>query len=264
MKNAILAFAGLVTLSACGGGGTSPNQTATFNAAAGHRGDARGEIALNSAGDKIKVDIDGATATLDVGSATAAGTFRAGYQGGTESILAFVSETDASRAGLANYRTSGVSNNTAQFERLRTTEVPTQGSASATGDYVGLLTGNGGFRAGRITGDATVTANFTEGTVRGRVTDRTYGSAINGGAIASVQFGDLALNRTDLNQNGRFSGSVQGGGFTVNGVAATVNSAGYSGLVAGASGDEIVGAVEIDTTYNGSAFTEYGVFATGH
>ncbi len=266
MKRIIIALAGCVALSACGGGGGGGGttiQTATFSPVEAYSGDTQGELELNSAGDRIKVDIDGVTATLTAGSITSAGTFVGGQQTGTEQITAFVSETANSRAGVAHIRDgSDPQNLSSQFARLTKTEVPTTGTATVSGDYVGLLTYNN--RAiGRMTGEARMVANFGSETVRGRITDRKYGSVTTGDAFSTVSVNDIVLEETGFNKNGRFNGDITGGAFSTSTITGTSNGGSFAGVIAGRTGDEIVGGVRVNTTYGSRDFVEQGAFAAG-
>lgn len=265
MKKLMIALTGCVALSACGGGGTTVQQkTPMFTPVAAHQGSAQGELELNAAGDRIKVDIDGATATLTAGSIASAGTFTGGEQTDSERVYAYISETNNSRAGVAHIRNGADPQNlSAQFARITKIEAPTSGSATVSGDYVGILTANNN-AIGRMTGDARLTASFGSQTVRGRITNREYGNLRTGNVSTGVMVNDIQLEETSFNKNGRFIGDISGGAFSTATLNGTATGGGFAGLIAGRDGDEIVGGVQVTSTYGGTDFIEQGAFAAGH
>ncbi|MEY1557595.1 hypothetical protein AB3Y40_18350 [Yoonia sp. R2331] len=264
MKKVFLIGAACLTLAACGGGGGTTVTTPKFAPVQAHQGDGPGELELNAAGDRIKVDMGDVTTTLTAGSIASAGTFVGGRQTGSEQATAFVSATGNSRAGVAFTRNgTDPQHLSSQFARLTQTDAPTTGSATLTGDYVGILTNNNN-AIGRMTGDARITANFGNDTVRGRITNREYGSLTTGNVFATVSVDDIVLEQTGFNGNGRFSGDISGGAFSTAAITGTSNGGNFAGLIAGVTGDEIVGGLQVNSTYGGQQFVEQGAFAAGH
>jgi len=115
-----------------------------------------------------------------------------------------------------------------------------------------------------ITGDASLTANFDDGTIEGSVTDRRYVDMRTGGTVLGSSVEDLTYEETDISSTGRFSGTATEGELTTGAITYVTSDGAYEGLVAGTDGSEIVGASTLTHTFGANEFLEIGSFAAGH
>lgn len=138
--------------------------------------------------------------------------------------------------------------------------VPTVGTASYTGEYVGFLTGSD--TQSVITGTVNLDASFADSTISGSITDRERFLTSNG-----IKAGDMF--DVDLARHGLANGASQSGGIATGGalgrtdvyvpenpVAGTWNVA-----LGGDNAEAAGGTVEIIHDYENSDFVETGGFA---
>jgi len=268
MKRSVIGLISLNFLAACGGSSGSGSDPVRYDPASGSIATDEAFIALNPAGTQIVLDTATGTRTVATGSAPSVGTYDvAGYIGGADRIHAYISETDDSRAALATFAEGGGAGYASNYERINTTTPPTSGTATAEGDYISLLVnkttglpiGNNG-----IVGDASLSANFSDGTIEGSVTDRRYVNMLTGTQIVGSSVEDLIYEETSISSTGRFSGTATDGELTAVGTAYVTSDGAYEGLVAGTDGSEIVGASILTQTAGMNERLEVGSFAAGH
>ena len=275
MRYVLFAFAlaGAAGCSSNGGGTAGTQQTqqtsapepepTTVGAANDFVGITEGEILLNSNGEKIIVNIDGIIERVNIDTLDAIGTFRGGIH--EDELHVFLSETDRSRAGIMAFYDGSLDEfeYSTQFARIDDTTIPLSGTATLNGGYVGFLYVVDRDEQYRMQGVAEFVTNFTEGTFRGRISDREI-TNFDGSTEYDVEFADIVLNLTDITDAGGFAGSLIGG-HILRDDEFTEGSGTYQGLVAGANGDEVVGGLEL--TYmsdNDDVLNEIGTFAGGH
>jgi hypothetical protein len=140
-------------------------------------------------------------------------------------------------------------------ERIGDTVLPTSGSATFTGSYMGLISdiSDHSYR-GYITGDTEMFADFDAVTMQGQITNRINTS---NRAFDTLIFPARPIDPSD----GRFGGETQGG--ILIGLPDFDGARGvYSGLVVGPAGQTAVGSVVLVHERSGVAtLRETGVFA---
>jgi hypothetical protein len=146
------------------------------------------------------------------------------------------------------------------YSRDSQSVLPTSGQGTFTGEYRGVIGADGasfnGHAAGAqvaITGASSLTANFQTSRISGSITNRQTLLA-NGGT--DMTFGDVTLADTAINGSGAFSGTATGGAATGD----TTSGGAYQGLIGGANGTGVAGALAMDHQIGGTTFTELGVF----
>lgn len=129
--------------------------------------------------------------------------------------------------------------------------MPTTGMAYHDGPYAGFLVNQSDLAINTtVTGDAQLRVDFAAGTVIGDIHNRFVGIS---------PAADLLLQSTTISSNAGFSGTATDG--QIISPTASVTSGGtFSGLFAGHTGYQSVGAVSIDHTQSGSDYTEIGGF----
>jgi hypothetical protein len=192
---------------------------------------------------EITFSLGGASINLRI-----AGTPRdgfAGYVGSRGSGRAIIGEAPAlgARALLLLSSSNGLGVEGTRLERLTETTVPVSGSAIYLGSYSGTLRGGPG-----MTGDVILTADFAQSVVSGAITNRKY---------LSADIDALVLSEAPL-VSGAFSGETSGGSRPIYSEGST---GAYEGLIVGADGEGVVGAVRI-THSSGpdDTDTEMGIF----
>lgn len=124
---------------------------------------------------------------------------------------------------------------------------PGSGSVAYTGTYAAIVIDAVRDMAPEtVSGSARVDVDFADMTASGQITDRLY----DGSFIAD----DVLLNTSSLT-DGAFSGTTSGGDFNTGGLVAADGV--YTGLIVGAEGGDIVGAVTINHT-GSENFVEQG------
>jgi len=266
----ILAF----VLAACGGSSSDPT-TRTVTPTSAQLGSTSVGATLNAARSVITVDVNGTPTPETVNPALTQGTFLGGATlgGPDNTLISYVSETDASRAHVTLYSISGAVAHAGSFARLTPTELPLTGSATFTGDYVGTFiepdTGRIAFSFGTV-GDLMLSADFAAATIDGEITNRRIVGLTSGTEFTATDVADVTLMVTPITENGGFSGTATGGdliaGSSGTGLPLDSNTdAGtFRGLIAGSTGTEAVGALDIAHSIAGDTLNEIGSFAAGH
>ena len=140
------------------------------------------------------------------------------------------------------------------------TELPAGGSAKFNGSYNGLFQQRSNQNVVYLTsGDATLNANFDAGTISGKVSNRAFHNLVNGNQIGGTALYDFVLDPTSIGGTGEFSGTVTGG-YVIDGSASAGSNGAFAGLIGGASGNEVAGAVSMDYTQGAFNHKEVGGF----
>jgi len=201
-------------------------------------------------------------------SAPDVGTFVKVFDGDDGYTIAFVSTGEGTVAGGTSFADGGDFFTGAFFARTAESDMPTTGSATFTGDYVGMLvaedTQASAFGAG-FTGTASLTVDFEDATVSGSITDRSLVSLITDDDFPDTSVADVTLVGTTLSETGSFTGQVTGGAYSSGtSTSAVAPTSTYSGLIGGPAADEAVGAVEMTHILDSNNTLEIGAFAAGH
>lgn len=187
-------------------------------------------------------------------------------------FFAQISETDDSSAIVFTREDSSGGFSSATVARLTDTVMPTQGTATLTGDYVGLvkIAGDGEVRA-VIIGEAAVDVDFGDATLSGTVINRElreFGSPSS--ILIGITSDNLMLGETTIAAaDGSFAGATSGGRFIEDAgflteELLTVPDGNYTGLIAGPDGTEAVIAVRMTFSDASDNFEEVGAIAAGH
>lgn len=150
--------------------------------------------------------------------------------------------------------------------------IPLTGNANYSGDYVGTLTLGSGtlnpnYTSNYVTGDVSITADFGNEVLDGRISNRTaYRTASNNEIfdLADVTLGRLEL--TGGRSNAPFGGGTLGGTIQASGYTpqnSTINGS-WNAAASGDAAEAITGSVSINHAYTGTTRdqTETGVFVT--
>ncbi len=134
----------------------------------------------------------------------------------------------------------------AMFQRTGTTNLPsTTQKAYYNGNYIGLRTSAVAGAMDTITGTALMEADFSDSTMRGRITNRVMTTSETGAAVG----GDIVIRNTAIDRtNGSFAGTVVQG----------VNEGTHQGVFGGTDATEMAGSLVL---IDGPAKTrEVGVY----
>lgn len=270
MKTQFVTCAMLATLTACGG--TSTETVIELLTAEDVAGLVAVNVRANAAGTQLILDTDAGVLTADVDPALAEGTYVGGFtENPDDAALAYLSEGDASSAGLGLYFIDGGAGDdetgtAVAFTRTQDSILPQTGNATLNGHYVGALlspTGETVMALGFV-GDMELTANFADATMSGEMTNRTFISLASKDEYVASSVEDIQFEVTGITETGSFLGTTTGGALTLDANVGTTSPGTYRGLIAGEGGTEAVGAVQIDHDLDGDAFVELGSFAVGH
>lgn len=137
------------------------------------------------------------------------------------------------------------------FERVGDTDMPTSGSSNYTGAYTGLFASDPDLVGILlIAGDASIDADFSTALINGSITNRRD-------LTGPVTFADIQLEAASI-VDGAFTGTTSGGAADEEG--STVSPGEYGGLFTGATGQEVVGGVQLSHDIDGTRFIESGAF----
>ncbi|MGH1330718.1 MAG: hypothetical protein ACRBBK_07550 [Paracoccaceae bacterium] len=167
----------------------------------------------------------------------------------------------------------GVTNNAAvpfgngTVMRVVPTALPTDGTATYLGSYVGYLSSHDETSSAasntlyaRLLGDMSMTANFDAASgaqVDGRIENRSLEApADDSSNINSVD--DLILVVTALNSDGSYRGTTSGG--DIESISSGGIDGAYGGLISGDTGQETIGAVRLIHDTGSEKYIEIGVF----
>jgi hypothetical protein len=157
-------------------------------------------------------------------------------------------------AFLVNSTENGYEAAATFLNRLETTNLPTSGTASFSGDYSGVYFANKEEDSvwwDIITGDVTLDANFSDSTVSG--------SIINRDSDETGDRDNVTLSVSSIS-NGAFSGTASGGGGgSPNGIY-VVSDGTYEGMFTGADASEVIGSINIPMTNDRYSGFEMGIF----
>ena len=175
---------------------------------------------------------------------------------GSQNIISatIIGSSSNSAAGFGQY---------AVFRRDSTSVLPTSGSGQLVGLYRGVIGADGqalnGHTAGAqlaITGNATLTADFTNATISGTITNRRTLDAA--GTASEIVFGTVTLGQSAIDGNGGFGAAATGGAATT--LVDSTSNGRYDGLIGGTNGTGIAGALILRHAIGGVTFFELGVF----
>ncbi len=148
----------------------------------------------------------------------------------------------------------------ATYARNGSTSMPTSGTATLSGKYVGSW---GSADSGQediygVTGDTTLTADFGASTIAGTITGR---KMIRYDGTEPKDYADVTLGAASISADGTYAGTATGGIWD-NGAGDTVTdvSGSWAGMIGGATGNQAAGVVRLDKMYN--VFTAGGVTPT--
>lgn len=146
--------------------------------------------------------------------------------------------TTASGSGVTTIFSSPVrvGGGYAGFERLGSTEMPTSGTATYAGDYIGTFDAIERFKGlTYVKGAVTLEADFAGANVSGRITDRID----TGGDL----FTDITLESAAI-ADGGFQGDISGGLIIADDFIKPFDTV-YQGLFVGANAEEVVGGLTL-------------------
>ena len=258
----------LTCLAACGGSSAPPVTGPTYGPASGFTG-ASASQSYNPVTDEYTLNRTGLPSVTAAGDPTYdAGTFDAGNNGAGRGV--FASETDSSSVALI-VASGEDSPTTVRTRRIADTTIPASGNATLTGDYVAILSNNlTGAVDGIITGDASLTMDWDSLTTSGDITNRVLRDPSTNDILAGVSVADVELGTSrPFSDRGSFGGDTTGGSIDANivtGAPTFLGTGFYNGRVAGATGDEAVGSVNMIHNIVGGGTNRYerGAYALGH
>ncbi|WP_333712373.1 hypothetical protein [Yoonia sp.] len=177
-----------------------------------------------------------------------------GGAGSSSGEMLFASETLDSTVALIRDDMEGTG---VIYSRLDRTVLPL-GEVYYSGDYVGLVTNTGnGNVVFIINGAAALDVDFAGGDVYGGISGRTV-LGPTGDAAIGVTSDDVVF-WGPINSQGLFSGVTSGG--DINALSVTDAQAGtFDGLIAGLTGDEVVGGLDFVHSRTGDDYLETGAF----
>ncbi len=158
-------------------------------------------------------------------------------------------------SGTASYINSTIAGYEAAatfIERTGTTEVPTTGTASYTGDYSAMvyyITLGDPVYNDVISGDAALDADFSDMTISGAISNRVDDDLRT--------YADVSFTVSDIS-GGAFGGTATGGELI--GSVSTTSDGTYSGLLTGDTATEAVGSVYLLREDNNQERYERGIF----
>lgn len=259
--NVALVASGLFSVG-CGGGGGGAQKSAGVGA--GSFGPNTVSVAAITASElSVVVDGDALTLPKQLGDAHDTALFTH-YHSENPEIRGYAAQTSNSRIGVVS-EDGNDGNGGIFFQNLAAAPlIPTTGSASYTGDYAGLLRSETDLSATILTlvkGDASVTVNFANSSVSGRISGRQALQPSNAAVLSTVQLSDVVLQNGVLDVTGAINGSVTGGQSSVG--PWTGEGGNFGGQLTGPFASEAIGGVEIDYTLNGTQqLKEIGAFQT--
>ncbi len=245
MFRVFLSATALCALAACGGGGTSQGGQATLSAESGNLGPSNVAAAYSPqngysfAGNGENLSEIYRKPTWDLQNFSA-------YKDNDFTHFAFGRSTNNGLVGVTASNQHGSNNFAgATFAQGVTPNLPTAGTATYRGDYVGYRrTGNTVNNI--VHGNVTMTADFANDRVSGVIDNRQLRSLrpySNAGTT-----GSMTLNSTSISGNGQFTGSVSGG----------QGNGSYAGAFAGSDGQEVFGGIDVQ---NGGQRETGAIFA---
>jgi hypothetical protein len=177
-----------------------------------------------------------------------------GGAGSSSGEILIVSETPDSSVALIRDDMDGTG---VLYSRLDQTVLP-EGQVYYQGDYVGLVTNSSNGNVVYITnGAAALDVDFAGGDVYGAISSRTVLGPTGDTAIGVTS--DDVFIWGPVNGQGLFSGVTSGG--DINALSVTDAQAGtFDGLIAGLTGDEVVGGLDFVHSRTGDDYLETGAF----
>lgn len=265
MKQTFLVLSTLAILAACGGSGTPTTEDPATRSASNFDAD----VILPSLQNTIVVDYSAATDqfTFAADGTALPGLIRTetqdngmilGFRDSPNEMIGFVYQSDDGLASVIGGHGDKLVFRGATIERFGEAEVPVTGAATFTGDYAGIVATRVGARDELhflANGDATLTADFADNTVDGRITNRSLRRENN--ELVPPTIADITLNATTLDDNIRFSGFATGGGID----GRSTSNGAYIGSINGDAA-EALGIVTLEHEgFGGPSITEWGIFA---
>ncbi len=199
----------------------------------------------------------------------------------TFDIIAYTDNSSTGSSGVTA-TTIGVSSNVggtgastfgqvARYTRFGTSLLPTSGTGTYSGQYVGTLgsptgTINGGSGLVAINGSYILNADFGAKTIGGSIKNRV--EVLKTGPVPGETFANVTLPTTSILSDGTFAASgVTGGG--LDSATDTTSNGSYQGLIGGVNpgngqnGFRAAGTMSLTHTIGANTYTELGVFS-GH
>jgi len=266
MKSVILlasftALAGCLSLKAPTGGSTPPPTPAALT----------GDVPLSATdGTPVTVALHGTTISSTVRRPSLDnGNFAAFDNGASPTAFGHFGTTASGNMSAAVAVQSSPYDVATTYARTGSVSMPTTGSATFTGKYVGNYRGS---QLSMVTGDATLSVDFGAGTISGAIINRQFGTISNGAVVPpntlpwppsppEGTMNDITLNSATIDSTGAFSGTISGGTDMYGGTVFFSNGT-YEGLIGGggSSPNEVVGSISRDDGMSTGSHTEYGVF----
>lgn len=251
----VLSMMTVLALAACGGGGSTTAATRTSIETL-PSGKSLPTVTYDSTNDSISLS-NGTNLTRD--TKVDLGDFHAYTDGSNSFYWRDASASGALWAGFGSVTDNGSQVAGVEFHRNGYANIPSSGTASYSGAYGGIITDqNGNLNGnGAVSGSVALQADFGAATVNGSITNRNfYGNADTSTPTATL--GDLSLSGGAIDGNGFFKGTATGGAATT--FTDTTSQGIFTGEFGGATGNEAVGAVQINHTTSAGTFVETGAF----
>lgn len=139
------------------------------------------------------------------------------------------------------------------YGRRVTTELPTIGSATYSGDYAGMFMedagGTGQNIFATVDGDVAMAVDLAGKTFTGSITNRQAYNVSGIAAPASTSFADAMITGGTIAADRTFSATVTGGERTYSGGTYTTTAGSTIGVFGGATGNAVAGVVTINQAF---------------
>ena len=171
------------------------------------------------------------------------------------SVYAVVSATDGVTPDVAG----------GAYGRFGASGIPISGQARFDGDYAGMViedhTASSQSVPLLLTGDASVTVDFTNDRIAGSITDR-RAYFPNGDRNGAYAVNDVGIQTGTVDTGGAFSTTASGGALVTSGQSWSTSNGTVNGVIGGADGDSAAGVVFLRHSLQGSntVFAERGSF----
>ncbi len=207
------------------------------------------QITLTVDGDKVILNNLGgeATAGYEIGFGEKDDvSYVAGIAGSTDAEVGFVSGLNGnSDDPMIGYF---------YVERQGETVMPVSGTAQFNGDYLGTL------GPLFVQGDAVIKADFASETLSGGITNREFFADGFDVPYAQMSTTDMVLELGQIDDQGRFGGTVSGGHLVEGDDQLAPVNGYYEGLITGSDGDSVAGGIRSEFNLFGQTSYEVGTF----
>ncbi len=218
---------GVIALSACGG-------TPQYPVAV------KPEVSFVATDTTVSfTNAQGGTTTVPRESKYDYGTFAGGLvASGDQRGMIATSQNDEATASIVVHDVNGALAVVTYYERVTAIDRPLTGDAVMNGAYISTFR-DADLGVTQVRGDAVFTVDFGESTIEGEVRNRTaYLSGIPFEFVLDDASGDIDFMQTRIDRAGAFTGEAVFVNTPTSGQKWT-----YTGLIAGAGGSQVVGAV---------------------